>query len=161
MNSRWSKLLEGSRIRAILAKTGEKARSRESEGKREARSAKSQTKCSFRPAASFPRLLRFPRDIYKSLRFHTKQETLPARASKMPCTVPQYHRYSHSPKKHTNTDGHKISQLMIHELFLFRIQLFPIIGFTHLYCTRQPSRPTSPTHRERINTVNREIRKYA
>ena len=40
------------------------------------RSAKSQTKCSFRPAPSFS-LLRFPRDIYKSLRFHTKRDLSP------------------------------------------------------------------------------------
>ena len=50
------------------------------------------------------------------------------------------HRYSHTPKKNTRTDRHKIIQLLIQELFLFRFQLFPINDFAHTPLQYQAAR---------------------
>ena len=52
---------------------------------------------------------------------------------------------------------HKMSQLMIHETQLFRFNFFQIIGFTPLYSLLAGWPGCLVTHRERINTENKEI----
>ena len=48
---------------------------------------------------------------------------------------------------------------MIHKLVLFIFNSFPLLVLHTSIVPRQPCPATSPTHRERINAENREIRK--